>query len=151
MEIVIVIIVLTALAAIAGVPLSMIGAVLLGVLALGFFLLTGYFVFCALRILRSKKVTAAVCGVRTSEKYNYPTAYYEVDGNIYANAFPCEVVMRKQLYTEGRRCSVYVCERKNKEPIVFDPNAVLSTFAGFFLALAAGAATAVSAVMLTGI
>ncbi len=151
MEIVIVIIVLIALAVILGVPYSLIGAALLGLMAAGFFVLTGYFAFCAVRILRSKKVQASVSSVRTSEKFNYPTAYYDVDGNIYANAFPCELVMRKQLYTEGRACGVYVCERKNKEPIVYDPNAVLSTFVGFFLALGAGAATAMTAVMVAGI
>ena len=135
MEALIVLIILILLAVISGVSIEMIAICLLGLIGLGFGLLSVYFVFCAVRIIKGEKHTARVAETRKSERFNYPTAYYDVDGNIYANAFPCELIMKKKLYQQGRECKVYVCRRKNKEPIVYDPNAVLSTFVGLFLTL----------------
>lgn len=149
MEALVVLIVLIALAVIAGVSAGFIAAVLLCLLGAGFCVLALYFTFCAFRIIFcSKRVDAAVSEVRKSEKYNYPTAYYEIGENIYANAFPCELVMRKQLYTVGRKCRVWLCERRGKDSVVYDSNAALSTFAGFFLALAAGAVMLIYGIVL---
>ena len=135
MEALIVLIILILLAVISGVSIEVIAICLLGLIGLGFGLLSVYFMFCAFRIIKGKKCRAKVAETRKSERFNYPTAYYDVDGNIYSNAFPCELVMKKKLYQKGRECTVYVCTRKNKEPIVYDPNAVLSSFVGLLLTL----------------
>ena len=142
MEALVVVVIAIALTVIIGVPLQVIALVLMGIIGAGFAVLSLFFVYCSVRILRSEKKSASVSEIKRSERFDYPTAYYEVDGNIYANAFPCELIMRKKLYRKGRECRVYFCRRRNKEPIVYDPNAVLSTFAGLFLSL-------VSAVFIT--
>ena len=135
MEAIIVVIVLILLAVISGVSIDVISVCLLGLIGLGFGLLSLYFVFCAVRILRGEKKAARLAETRKSERWGYPTAYYEVEGNIYANAFPCELILKKKLYQKGRECTVYVCKHREKAPLVYDPNAVLSTFAGLFLSL----------------
>ena len=149
MEALVVVAVLIALAVIAGVSAEFIAAVMLCLLGAGFCILALYFAFCTYKIIfRSEKTDALVSEIKKSEKYNYPTAYYEIGENIYANAFPCELIMRKQLYTKGRKCRVWLCKREGKEPVVYDSNAALSTFVGFFLASASGAVMLIYGIVL---
>lgn len=101
--------------------------VLMGLLMLTLFV---FFIYCSFRLLRSKRCTGKLSRVEKHPKYGYGTPYYTVEGEEYANVFPCEVVMKKQLYSEGRECRVFLDRRRGR---VFDGNATASVIGGAIL------------------
>ena len=132
MEILIVLIVLIVLLLIFGVSVEIILLGLMGLMILMMLALTVFFTVCVLRIVHSEKVTGQVSQVKTHPKFGYGIPCYKVEGEEYENVFPCEMVMRKQLYSVGRECRVYLDKKHRK---VYDGNATLSSAVGVVLSL----------------
>ena len=130
MEALIVLVIIIALLLILGVPAEvlMLGLMLLMVLMM--LTLFVFFIFCTFRLLRSDRCIGKLSKVENHPKYGYGTPYYNVEGEEYANVFPCEVVMKKQLYAEGRECKLHLDRKRGR---VFDGNALVSVIAGIFL------------------
>lgn len=130
MEALIVLVVIVALLLIMGVSPE---ALMLGFMVLMELMMLTLFVFflyCSFRLLRSDKCRGRLSKVEKHPKYGYGTPFYTIEDEEYANVFPCEVVMKKQLYAEGRKCRLFL-DRKRKK--VFDGNALVSVIAGVFL------------------
>lgn len=130
MEALIVLVIIIVLLLILGVAPE---ALMLGFMALmGLMMLTlfVFFFYCITRLVRSEKHEGRLSKVENHPKYGFGTPYYAIDGEEYANVFPCEVVMKKQLYSEGRECRLYLDRKRGK---VFDGNAKISVIAGIFL------------------
>ena len=118
---------------IAGISVEVIMLGLLALMALMLLALLVFFCFCIFRLLRCERTEGRVLKIEKHPKYGYGMPFYEIGGEEYANVFPCEVVMKKQLYTLGRRCRLYLDRKRSK---VFDGNAAVSSVAGFFLTAA---------------
>ena len=130
MEALIILAIIIVLLIIAGISAEAVMLGILGLMALGMLLLTVFFAFCILRLIRCEKTEGKLAKVEYHPKLGYGTPHYEVDGEVYANVFPCEVVMKKRLYTVGRVCRLRFDKKRRK---VFDGNAVISSAAGLFL------------------
>lgn len=133
MEVLIILVVVIVLLLILGVPpeVMMLGFMVL--VSLMMLALSVFFLLCIFRLMRSKKCRGRLSKVESHPKYGYGTPYYTIDGEEYANVFPCEVVMKKQLYAEGRECDLHLDSKRGK---VFDGNAFISVVGGIFLSVA---------------
>ncbi len=66
----------------------------------------------------------------------FPKAYYNANGEVYPNVFPCEMVMRNRIYKKGKNVSVWLLP---KMCVVFDGNAVALVIVSFLFCVPAGA------------
>ncbi len=133
MEILIMLIVIIVLAVMIGVEPS---TVLLGVMllmALMLILMTGFFIICSLWLIGSKKCSGKLSKVDDHPRFKFPAAYYEIDGEVYPNIFPCEMILKNWLYAPDRQCRVRLNKKKS---IVFDGNAYFCVILGIILGAA---------------
>ena len=133
MEILIVIAVLILLALILGVDILMVGTVIIGVLTLATLAITFFFLLNLLRLLTTRPTRGKLLGLREHEKFKYPWAFYEIDGQEYRNVFPCEVILRDRLYPEGKLCTLWTNRKKGW---VYDTNAFICVLVGTGLCVA---------------
>ncbi|MCR5541632.1 MAG: hypothetical protein K6F71_12565 [Ruminococcus sp.] len=130
METLIVLIVVTVLLVILGVSAEMLIIGFLGLLCLMMAALFLFFAYCIIRMTRSKKCRGKLATVTKHPKHGFSVPVYEIDGEKYENVFPCEIVMKKQLYYEGRECRLLLDKKRSK---VFDGNARISSILGIIL------------------
>ncbi len=109
----------------------------LGVLCLGVILaaMALFFLFCAAVLFTTKRVKAEYLYIDKGKR-GFPKAYYGVGGEVYPNAFPCEMVMRDRIYKTGK--PVFVRLLKGRR-LVFDANAVAAVIVGVLICVPAGA------------
>ena len=138
MEMLIVLVVVTVLLVILGVSAEMLIVGFLGLLCLMMIALVLFFTYCIIRMTKSKKCSGKLSKLTQNPKHGFSVPVYEIDGEEYENVFPCEIVMKKQLYYEGRECRLLLDEKRRK---VFDGNARASSIVGIVI-------SAVSAVLL---
>ncbi len=147
MEALIILAVIIVLLVILGVSAEAIMLGIMALMALGMLLLFGFFIYCIFRLLRCEKTDGRLSKVEHHPKYGYGTPCYMIGGEEYDNVFPCEVVMKKRLYSEGRECVLRLDRKRGK---VFDGNAVISSVAGVFLSGASFAMIVIQIVNMFG-
>ena len=130
MEALIVLVIITVLLLILGVSAEVLIIGFLGLLGLMMGALFLFFAYCIIRMTQSRKCIGKVGKVDINPKYGFSTPVYEIDGENYENVFPCEVIMKKQLYYEGRECNLLLDKKRSK---VFDGNARISSIVGILL------------------
>ncbi|MBP5268192.1 MAG: hypothetical protein J6Z29_06435 [Ruminococcus sp.] len=130
MEALIVLVIVTVLLLILGVSAEVLIIGFLGLLGLMMGALFLFFAYCIIRMTQSRKCIGKVAKVDINPKYGFSTPVYEIDGENYENVFPCEVIMKKQLYYEGRECKLLLDKKRSK---VFDGNARISSIVGILL------------------
>ena len=130
MEALIVLVIITVLLLILGVSAEVLIIGFLGLLGLMMGALFLFFAYCIIRMTQSRKCIGKVEKVDINPKYGFSTPVYEIDGENYENVFPCEVIMKKQLYYEGRECKLLLDKKRSK---VFDGNARISSIVGILL------------------
>ena len=133
MELLIILIVVIVLLIIMGISFEFIMFGLMLLMSTMMLALTIFFVWCICRLTVCKKCEGKLAKVEINPKFGFGTPHYDISGKTYANVFPCEVVMKKQLYYEGRKCVLRLDEKRGK---VFDGNAMLSTVFGVILSAA---------------
>lgn len=133
MEFLIILAVVIALLIMIGVEIPTILMGFMGLLGLIILLILVFFIYCLTKLVGAKKCRGVLSKVDKSPKFEYNCAYYEVDGVEYANIFPCEVVLKKHLYTQGKE---YVLRLNKKKETVFDPNAYACLIFGLILSTA---------------
>ena len=138
MEMLIVLVVVTVLLVIMGVSAEMLIVGFLGLLCLMMVALVLFFIYCIIRMTKCRKCSGKLSEVTKNPKHGFSVPVYDIDGEKYENVFPCEIVMKKQLYYEGRECRLLLDEKRRK---VFDGNARASSIVGIVI-------SAVSAVLL---
>ena len=130
MEALIVIVIVAVLLIIMGVTAEVLIAGFMGLLCLMMLALFLFFGWCIFRMTRCRKCTGRLADVEKEPKLGYSVPVYEIDGEKYRNVFPCEIVMKDRLYTEGRECRLMLDEKRGK---VFDGNARISSIMGIVL------------------
>lgn len=138
METLIILVIITVLLLILGVSAEMLIVGFLGLLCLMMAALVLFFTYCIIRMTRCRKCSGKLSDIAQNPKHGFSVPVYDIDGEKYENVFPCEIVMKKQLYYEGRECKLLLDEKRRK---VFDGNARISSIVGIML-------SAVSAVLL---
>ena len=133
MEILIILLVIIVLLLIMGVSAEVIFFGLMSLMCLMMLMLCLFFVWCVSRLFSCRQCDGKLAKVEVHPKFGYGTPHYDIDGKVYANVFPCEVVMKKQLYYEGRECKLRLDEKRSR---VFDGNATISSVMGLVLSAA---------------
>ena len=107
MEVILGLVIIGALLVMLGVDLFyiLLGVMILLALALAATLL--FFIFTAVRLVRSKRVSAAFSRIEKPEK-GFSRAVYESSEGELVNSFPCEMIFRSRLYKPGRTETVLV-------------------------------------------
>lgn len=88
-----------------------------------------FFVYCLFRLRGGHIKTARFVKIDSSPKFKFKTAFYQIDGQEHANAFPAELLAKKLFYSKLRDKKVYLC--KNGE--VFDFYSLITVAAGLLL------------------
>lgn len=127
MEVLVAFILIIVLLFCTGTPVSTIAAVILGALGLITAAIFAFFVYCDILLLGSKKKTAVFSRIGKNPRMKIDCAYYLVDSEEYANAFPCEIALRKKLYVPEKQVTVRLIPKKK---MVFDTNAFMSSIFG---------------------
>ena len=130
MELLIIFIVITSLLLMMGVEVA---AILLGLMILMIALLgltVVFFLIHAMLLLKTRRCRAVLKKVEKHPKFNYPAAFYEAEGEVYPNVFPCEVVLRNRLSPVGKDCTVRLDEKRKT---VYDTNAFVCVMLGISL------------------
>ena len=130
MEALIIFVVIIALMLIVGFSVEFVLECVMGLMCLMMLALFLFFGWCIVRLTVSEKCSGRLARVEKHPKFGYGIPFYDIGGEVFANTFPCEVVMKGRLYAEGRECRLMLDKKRNK---VFDGNAVLSSVAGLFL------------------
>lgn len=133
MEILIILLIIIVLLLILGVSTELI---LFGLMLLMLFMMATLFVFfafSAVRLLRCERTTGKVSKITINERFGFKTPNYKIGDEEYPNVFPCEMIMKRQLYSEGRECRLMLDKKRKK---VYDGNARASVIAGVFLSAA---------------
>ncbi len=125
-----------------GVDTGIIIGIVLGIAALAVLFMLGFFVFSTVMLIGAKSCTAEFSRIDKSPKGHFDCAYYIVEGREYPNAFPCESVMRRHLYSQGRDEKVRLSE---KHGFVFDRIAHIVCIAGLLFCI--GVCTAAALIM----
>lgn len=84
-----------------GFSLADVGMLLVWILAAIIVLTALFFTVCLFFLVTSKPVKAEF--LRFDETKRFPAAVYRVDGEERRNVFPCEMMLKKKLYVEGKR------------------------------------------------
>lgn len=127
MEVLVAFILILVLLFCTGAPVSTIAAVILGALGLITAAIFAFFIYCDILLLGSEKKTAVFSRIGKNPRMKIDCAYYLVDSEEYANAFPCEIALRKKLYVPEKQVTVRIVSKKN---MVFDANAFMSAIFG---------------------
>ena len=127
MEVLVAFILIIVLLFCTGTPVSTIVAVIIGAVGLITAAIFIFFVYCDILLLMSKKKTAVFSRIDKNSRMKIDCAYYLVDGEEYANAFPCEIALRKKLYVPEKQVTVRLIPKKK---MVFDTNAFMSSIFG---------------------
>lgn len=130
---------LIVLAVILGIDVSLIYSAVMLVLFAAIILIVGFFAVCLWWLIRSRKAAGTLSKVDKNPRFKYDSAFYQIDGEEYPNIFPCEIVMKKYLYKQGRECKLYLNRKKG---FVFDGNAFLCVIAGLVLGTGSAAVCA---------
>lgn len=130
MEMLIVLVVVTVLLVILGISAEMLIVGFLGLLCLMMVALVLFFAYCIIRMTKCQKCIGKLSEVTQNPKHGFSVPVYDIDGEKYENVFPCEIVMKKQLYYEGRECRLLLDEKRRK---VFDGNARASSIVGIVI------------------
>lgn len=133
MELLIILGVVIALLLIIGVEIPTILMGFMVLLFLTLLLMIVFFLYCLFMMVGTKKCTGVLTKTGKSPKYKYNCAYYMIDGQEYYNIFPCEVILKKHIYSTGKEYKVRLNKKKG---IVFDPNAYACVIAGSLLTAA---------------
>ena len=123
-------VVIIALMIIVGFSLEFMLECIMGLMCLLMLVLFLFFGWCIIRLTRCKRSTGKLARVEKHPKYGYGIPFYEINGEVFANVFPCEVVMKKRLYSKGRECKLMFDGKRKK---VFDGNATISSLGGLIL------------------
>lgn len=130
MEALIIIAVIAVLLLMLGVSAEVLLAGFLGLLCLVMMALFLFFGLCIIRLTQCRRCGGKLAKVEKHGKYGYSVPVYDIGGKEYENVFPCEIVMKKQLYSPGRECMLMLDEKHGK---VFDGNARISSIVGIVL------------------
>lgn len=127
MEVLVAFILILVLLFCTGAPMSTIVAVILGAVGLITAAIFVFFIYCDILLLGSEKKTAVFSRIDKNSRMKIDCPYYLVDGEEYANAFPCEIALRKKLYVPEKQVTVRLVPKKR---MVFDTNAFMSSIFG---------------------
>ena len=140
MEVILGIVIIVVLLLLLGVNIGFISILFGVIISMGILLMLGFFVFSAVRFLRSKKKTARFDGTEPFAESKFDCAVYLIEGERYKNAFPCEVIMRNRIYKKDRDVTVRLYEKKS---LVYDKNSAVTIAAGLASSLILSFAVAV--------
>lgn len=133
MEILIILLIIIVLLLIVGVSTELI---LFGLMVLMLLMMAVLFVFfsiSAVRLILCERTTGKVSKITVNERFGFRIPNYKIGDGEFPNVFPCEMVMKKQLYAEGRECRLFLDKKRKR---VYDGNARASIIAGVFLSAA---------------
>lgn len=133
MELLIILITLLVLALILGINLSvlMLGIMFLLILTLLFIVI--FFTVCALWLAGSEKQNGTLVKLDKNPKFKYKSAFYNINGEEFPNVFPCEIILKKNIYKYDKSC---VLRLNKKKKVVFDGNAYACVITGLVLGIA---------------
>lgn len=119
-----------------GFTLADVGMLLVWILAAVIVLTALFFTVCLFFLVTSKPAKAEF--LRLDDSKRFPAAVYRVDDEERRNVFPCETVMKKKLYVEGKK------KRALKSRIfgfVIDGNALATIILGACVSIPSAYAT----------
>lgn len=140
MEVIFGIIIVVVLLLVLGVSLGFISILFSVIISMGILAMLAFFVFSAVRLMRSKKKTARFDGTEAFGESKFDCAVYLIEGERYKNAFPCEVIMRERIYKRDKDVTVRLYEKKN---LVYDKNSAVTIGVGLASSLLLSAAALV--------
>lgn len=140
MEVILGIVIVVVLLLLLGVNIGFISILFGVIISMGILLMLGFFVFSAVRFLRSVRKTARFDGTESLGETKFDCAVYLIEGERYKNAFPCEVIMRNRIYKKDRDVTVRLYEKKS---LVYDRNSAVTIAAGLVSSLILSFAAAV--------
>ncbi len=140
MEVILGIVIVVVLLLLLGVNIGFISILFGVIISMGILLMLGFFVFSAVRLLRSVRKTARFDGTESFAESKFDCAVYLIEGERYKNAFPCEVIMRNRIYKKDRDVTVRLYEKKS---LVYDKNSAVTIAAGLVSSLLLSVAVAV--------
>lgn len=127
MELIFGIVIVVILLLLLGVNIGFISILFGVIISMGILLMLGFFIFSAVRLIRSQKKTALFDGTESFGETKFDCAVYLIEGERYKNAFPCEVIMRDRIYKKDKEVTVRLYEKKN---LVYDKNSVVTIAIG---------------------
>lgn len=127
MEVIFGIVIAVVLLLLLGVSVGFISILFSVLISIGILLMLSFFIFSAVRLIRSKKKTARFDGTESFGESKFDCAVYLIEGERYKNAFPCEVIMRNRIYNKDKDVTVRLYEKKN---LVYDRNSAVTIFMG---------------------
>lgn len=127
LELLLILVILVVLCICLGIDSEIIACGVIGLVCLFCVVYILFFIYSCTRIIVSKKCNAFFVRIDKSPHGKFQTAYYSVDGKEYANAFPCEIIMKKHIYRTDKNCNVRLDKKKS---LVYDKNSVITATIG---------------------
>lgn len=132
MEIIIGAVIIIVLALCLGVGWAAISIAILMISFVGTLFMLAFFAYSLTMLARSKKCSAQFVRIDKKEKHKFEAAFYEVNGEEYPNAFPCEPILRDKFYKKNTKTHVRFVEKKS---YVLDKNAQVTIAIGTLFCL----------------
>lgn len=131
MEIIVGIFIIVLLLLLCGADWGFIALLGFAALALVLLVISGFFVYALVLVLRSEKVSGAFTEIKKRDG-GFPQAWYSVGGEEFPNMFPCEVLLQSRIYVKDKQVPLRLLRKKR---LVFDKNALGAVAVGVLFCL----------------